>query len=227
MSMGNGEPGNRIWVRWAIIGVSVIGALLGGYWIGMALFGQQGPPAQVSLATVEPTRGLRPTFTPTLPPTATPQAPATVPATSPATNTVAVVAGISTTSTPTLPPPPAATETATYAPPPTWTPQPTATEPPPPAATATPIPTDTPVVTDTPDAGAPTDIPASDILAPDALPPDGSSPTDDASDDAKGGVFAAGKDGAIVFVQGPGKKTKERYNPAKGGGGVPVNYCGQ
>ena len=46
--------------------------------------------------------------------------------------------------------------------------------------------------------------------------------TIDASDDAKGGVFAAGKDGAIVFVQGPGKKTKERYNPAKGGGGVEV-----
>lgn len=46
--------------------------------------------------------------------------------------------------------------------------------------------------------------------------------TIDASDDVKGGVFAAGKGGAIVYVQGPGKKTKERYNPAKGGGGLEV-----
>lgn len=46
--------------------------------------------------------------------------------------------------------------------------------------------------------------------------------TIDASDDVKGGVFAAGKGGAIVYVQGPGKKTKERYNPAKGGGGIEI-----
>jgi len=46
--------------------------------------------------------------------------------------------------------------------------------------------------------------------------------TIDGSDDTKGGVFAAGKGGAIVYVQGPGKKTKERYNPARGGGGIEV-----
>ena len=46
--------------------------------------------------------------------------------------------------------------------------------------------------------------------------------TIDGSDDVKGGVFAAGKGGCIVYVQGPGKSTKERYNPAKGGGGVEV-----
>lgn len=44
--------------------------------------------------------------------------------------------------------------------------------------------------------------------------------TIDASDDVKGGVFAAGKGGAIVHVQGTEKKTKERYNPARGGGGM-------
>lgn len=46
--------------------------------------------------------------------------------------------------------------------------------------------------------------------------------TIDASADVKGGVFAAGKGGAIVYVQGPGKKIKERYNPARGGGGMEV-----
>lgn len=44
----------------------------------------------------------------------------------------------------------------------------------------------------------------------------------DSADDVKGGCFAAGKGGAIVYVQGPGKKLKERYNPARGGGGMEV-----
>jgi len=54
-----------------------------------------------------------------------------------------------------------------------------------------------------------------EIFVDDLLVPDG-------DDDVKGGVFAAGKGGAIVYVQGPGRKTKERYNPARGGGGLEV-----
>lgn len=46
--------------------------------------------------------------------------------------------------------------------------------------------------------------------------------TIDGSDDAKGCVFASGKGGAIVFVQGSSPRTMERENPARGGGGIEV-----
>lgn len=44
--------------------------------------------------------------------------------------------------------------------------------------------------------------------------------TIDSSDDAKGCVFARGKGGAIVFVQGSSPRKMERENPARGGGGI-------
>lgn len=121
MSIENGgpDPANRPWARWAIIGATVVVALVGGYWVGTALFGTP-QPAQVSVVTPEPTRGLRPTFTPTLPPTNTPAATATsataaLPATQPADTGSAAppTAATNTPLPPPPPPPPPATETAT------------------------------------------------------------------------------------------------------------------
>ncbi len=86
MSIENGgpDPANRPWARWAIIGATVVAALVGGYWVGTALFGSP-QPAQVSIVTPAATLALRPTFTPTLPPTNTPVPTATSAAAAPAT----------------------------------------------------------------------------------------------------------------------------------------------
>ena len=42
--------------------------------------------------------------------------------------------------------------------------------------------------------------------------------TIDSSDDAKGGVFASGKGGAIILVRGKNPWTYDKFEPGKGGG---------
>ena len=156
MSTNNGRSGrgNRPWVRGAIIGGSVLGALAGGYLIGLAIFGGQSP-AQVAIVSPEPTRTLQSTFTPsplptnTLPPVATATQLAVVPAVV-ATNTPVPPAEVATNTpaaTPTAIPTetwtPLPTETPTFIATATWTPLPTSTATYIATATWTPLPTST------------------------------------------------------------------------------------
>lgn len=128
MSTENGGPGlpNGPWVRWGIIGVAILGAILGGYWIGLALFGN--PAAPPAVVTAQPTRGLIPTFTPSPPPTNTP---APTPTAQQAAGNVSGGTGNAgqAAATPTNPPAATATPlpTNTAAPSPTATPANTAT----------------------------------------------------------------------------------------------------